>query len=207
MVVGLRNGFASGSQMFVDYVAYVCNECIKQAKAILGIASPSKEFAKIGAFTMEGMQVGLEKTGEGAIDTVSDIVDSIIEEAENGNGIQTNLGIMTDGLDNVTNKMERIAQIFSDIADTIAQMGGLEVPTIASGKVIPYKTQLADTSTTSVGATSMNGLEDALYSAFTRAMGNTENQQPIEVRLVVDGRTLADIVTKQQRAQQRAWGV
>lgn len=204
---GLANGLSQNKNAVVKWAASIANDLVATFKSKLGIASPSKVFAQLGMYTMEGMQEGLESTGKSAVDTVADIANAIIEEAENGDNVQMTIGTMTDGLDTAIDKMTRLSQIFSDIASTIVEMGGLEIPTVATGKVIPYHARVDTSTPTETSAINEAGLEDAIYSAFRRAMGNENNQQPIEVKLVVDGRTLADIVTKNQRDQQRAWGV
>lgn len=205
---GIVAGFKNNEEAVLSWAKKVANDLVTTMKTKLGIASPSKVFKEIGAYTMEGMEIGLEDAGENAVNAVGNVANAIAEEAQNTDSVDMTVNAMASGLDAVTDKMSRIAQIFSDIADTIADMGGLEIPTVATGRVIPYKTKV-DTSRETYGTETMNShsLEDAIYSAFTRAMGNESNQQPIEVKLVVDGRTLADIVTKKQREQERAWGV
>ena len=200
MIIGLYNGFHSYSQDLVDFVAHVCGTCASTARKILGIESPSKVFAQIGSYTMEGMQIGLEKEGKNAVSTVADVANAMTEE-----GSDASLNYMTDGLDTVADKLSRIANIFSDIADVITEMGGLQIPTIATGQVIPYRTQLeANPSSTSTDETNV---EDAIYNALMRAMGTSNNEQDINITLQIDGRKMADIVSKYQRQQNRAWGV
>ena len=85
-------------------------------------------------------------------------------------------------------------------------MGGLTIPTVANGQVLPYRTKIADGMNNSVSLADNSGLEDAIYSAFTRALGSPNAEQEINITLQVDGRKLSDIVTKYQRQQARAWG-
>lgn len=207
MIIGMINGMNAYGQTLVDTIAHICNVSAETARAILGIASPSKVFAEIGAYTMEGMQIGLQKSGDDAIDTVAGVADAIVEEAENGDTISMKVNAMTNGLDVVEGKMSRIAEIFSAIADTITEMGGFEIPTVASGRVLPYRAKVdAEPNVTTNNVLSdRNALEDSLYSAFMRAMGNADNEQV--VRVYLDGREITDAVTKYQRQQQRAWGV
>lgn len=205
MLIGMINGFYAYGQTLVDVMAEICNVCAATAREILGIASPSKVFEQIGGYVMEGMQIGLEDTGEDAISTVGDIASAMVEEAENGNGISVQIDAMTDGLDTVTDKLARIADIFIGITDSIAQMGGLPLPAIASGQVIPYGAQAAGNATGST-ETGLTGLEDALYNAITRSQSGSSEGDPVVIKLEVDGRTIADVVTKYQRQQSRAWG-
>ena len=205
MIVGLYNGFHSYSQLLVNFIASVCKTCKDTAKTILGIASPSKVFEQIGEYTMEGMQIGLENSGEDAVKAVSDISKSIVEAGEDAN-LEN---VMGDGLDNVASELERIVGIFSDLADTIASMGGLEIPTIAEGKTIPYKTQLGNNTYANGANGGLNAdeLENAFYSAFTRAMEGASNNNSQNINVYLDGKQIADSVTKYQRRQSRAMGV
>ena len=123
------------------------------------------------------------------------------------NGFETDITSMVDGLDVVADKLSRIARIFADIGEVIAEMGHLEIPTIASGQVIPYRTQISNASVGSGGFLDNHVFEDALYNAFTRAMASPDNEQTIDITLQVDGRTMANIVSKYQRQQSRAMGV
>lgn len=205
LIIGMINGTGAYGQLLVNKVAEICNATVQTVQEIWDEHSPSKVFNKLGSYAMEGMQIGLENTGEDAINTVSDIANSITKEGKNAN-ISMSIDNMANGLDATTDKLARIAQIFSDIASTIADMGGLQIPTVASGQVIPYRTKIADSMTSMSGANESN-IEDAIYNAFSRAMTGSDSQQAINITLQIDGRKLTDIVTKYQRQQQRAWGV
>ena len=207
----IMQGLADGlnrSRTTVCNIAYrIADDLVKTMEKRLEIGSPSKVFNQIGGFTMQGLENGLEGGQQSVLSTVSDLASAIIEEGEKAD-FNAELGVMTDGLDVVADKMSRIAQIFTGIGQTIAEMGHLEIPTVASGQVIPYKARvetITNNETNSLFAG--HELEDALYSAFTRAMGSPENEQTINITLQADGRKLADIVSKYQRQQGRAWGV
>lgn len=61
MVKGLVNGVKSAKQMAINSVKNLGSSIIKGIKKILGIKSPSKEFAVIGRFSVLGYEEGLEK--------------------------------------------------------------------------------------------------------------------------------------------------
>ena len=206
MIIGMINGFNNYGQMLVNTIAHICSVCVDDARRILGIASPSKVFEEIGGYVMEGMDIGLEDTGKDAIQTVGDIAQAMTEEAQNGNGIHVAIDAMTDGLDGAENSLMRIADIFIGIADSLAEMGGLKVPAVANGQVLPYNaTAMGNSNHIAEGSSQLDGLEDALYNAISRAQGDS-NGEPIVIKLEVDGRELTDVVTKYQRQQARAWG-
>ena len=207
MIIGMINGFNKYGQMLVNTMAHICSVCVEDARRILGIASPSKVFEQIGAYVMEGMQIGLEDTGADAISTVGDIAKAMTEEAESGNGIHVSIDAITDGLEGAENSLMRIADIFIGISESLAEMGGLVVPAVANGQVLPYNaTALANGDHSTEGSSQLNGLEDALYNAISRAQGNNNDNEPVVIKLEIDGREVADVVTRYQRQQARAWG-
>ena len=61
MVKGLVNGVKNAKQMAINSVKNLGSSIIKGIKKILGIKSPSKEFAVIGRFSVLGYEEGLEK--------------------------------------------------------------------------------------------------------------------------------------------------
>ena len=207
MIIGMINGMNAYGQMLVNTIAHICNVCVEDARRILGIASPSKVFEQIGDYTMQGMQIGLKNTGEDAINTVGDIAQAMTEEAQNGNGIHVAIDAMTDGLDSAENSLMRIADIFIGIADSIAEMGGLKVPSVANGQVLPFNAFASERSNhVAEGSGQFDGLEEALYNAISRAQSTSDSGEPVVIKLEIDGREITDVVTKYQRQQARAWG-
>lgn len=204
MIIGMINGFNRYGQMLVNTIAHICSVCVEDARRILGIASPSKVFAEIGSYVMEGMQIGLEDSGDDAIRAVGDIAQSMIEEAENGNGMYIAIDAMNDGLDATAEKATRIADIFIGIQETISEMGGLPVPAVGNGQVVPFSA-IPRNNSADDEATRAAGLEDALFNAISRAR-ETDDGEPVVIKLYVDGREMSDVVTKYQRQQSRAMG-
>ena len=60
IVDGIRRGISNAWNNFVEWFKGLFGDLIGIAKKILGIASPSKVFKKIGGFTAEGFGVGFE---------------------------------------------------------------------------------------------------------------------------------------------------
>lgn len=63
IVDGMTGGLASGVQRVVSAAVNLATRAFNAAKKALGISSPSKEFAKLGAFSAEGLAVGLDRAG------------------------------------------------------------------------------------------------------------------------------------------------
>lgn len=62
IIDGMTGGLASGVNTVVNKAKEVASSALKAAKKVLGIASPSKEFYAVGAWSTEGMANGLSKT-------------------------------------------------------------------------------------------------------------------------------------------------
>lgn len=62
IIDGMTGGLASGVGKVIKAAADVAGKALKAAKDFLGIKSPSREFFKVGAWSSEGMAIGIEKT-------------------------------------------------------------------------------------------------------------------------------------------------
>ena len=74
IVVGLVRGITSAGGQVADALGGVVNSAIATAKAKLGIASPSKVFAKIGGQTAEGFAAGVDAGAGDADDAMAALV-------------------------------------------------------------------------------------------------------------------------------------
>lgn len=72
---GLANGITGAAGAVVAAVTGAVGGAIKSAKALLGIASPSKVFAEIGGYTGEGFAGGVEDSAPAAQAAMADMVD------------------------------------------------------------------------------------------------------------------------------------
>ena len=61
IIQGMINGVKNMASKVVDSVKGVVNNAISGAKKLLGIKSPSRVFMEIGAYTSEGMALGIEQ--------------------------------------------------------------------------------------------------------------------------------------------------
>lgn len=77
MMSGLVNGIYAGWSWVVNAAASVARSALNAAKSFLGISSPSKEFAKVGKFTMEGFTQGIERTSGDAIAAVQKAMEDV----------------------------------------------------------------------------------------------------------------------------------
>ena len=61
IIQGMINGITSMAKKVVDKAKGVVQDAIDGAKKLLGIKSPSRVFMEIGAYTSEGMAIGIEQ--------------------------------------------------------------------------------------------------------------------------------------------------
>ena len=88
LLTGLGNGIVEGAKGVVEKAKSVAGNVLSAVKGFFGVASPSKEFKKIGEYLMQGMSMGiegeeslvmnvLEEFGKKAKETATDSVDGI----------------------------------------------------------------------------------------------------------------------------------
>lgn len=85
IVDGLINGLINSWNSITSWWGNAWNGLVDSAKSWLGIASPSKVFKKIGAFTAEGF-------GEGWKDEISDVKDNMEDDLNFDTNISTGIG-------------------------------------------------------------------------------------------------------------------
>lgn len=79
IIQGLVNGITGAAGMVIDAIGGVVNDAIGWAKGLLGIASPSKVFAEIGDFTMQGMEEGINGGLKGVLRTVKNAATDVVD--------------------------------------------------------------------------------------------------------------------------------
>lgn len=79
IIQGLVNGITGAARSVINAIGGVVNDAIGWAKGLLGIASPSKVFAEIGDFTMQGMEEGINGGLKGVLKTVKNAASSVTD--------------------------------------------------------------------------------------------------------------------------------
>lgn len=81
MMVGLGNGISAGTPYITAMANNAAVAALNTARSVLGIASPSKEFKKLGGFSMQGLGIGF-KDGTGmVVDSVEKAMTDVKESA------------------------------------------------------------------------------------------------------------------------------
>lgn len=208
---GVADGINANTSTIKTAATQAANAALTAAKKKLGIHSPSKAFAEIGGYMMEGMSNGLDTAKGGVMHTIASIADAVtsgfdgtLESPE----IQVASDVLSTGLDAVANKLSAIASTFSAIADVLTAVGGFQMPAVAAGTAIPYKTRVAAESPPT-------GKSDPV-TAFTTNFDETMSDQKdllLEIidilrklKIVIDGDSLTRVLTSLQRSQERTYG-
>ena len=147
LVEGLRNGISRAWSGLTSWVSGLMNSLTSFVNRIFGIHSPSKVWAEIGEYLDLGLMEGL-KSEEGSIfSTVSDIAKGVNEEM----ALDEASVSFADGVDGTTSELTRVANLLSDIAATfqsvtamLSDIGGIRIPGLISGSVVPARTAVSD---------------------------------------------------------------
>jgi hypothetical protein len=78
IIDGIKKGISNGVGALKDAVKNAANDALNAAKRTLGIASPSKAFAELGGFTMQGMALGVARESPKAVSAVSGAMRSVV---------------------------------------------------------------------------------------------------------------------------------
>lgn len=134
IIDGLKDGISSAAKGVVNTAKNVAKGALDGAKSLLGIHSPSKEFAKVGRFSDEGMAQGLNQyaglvadasanVGETAVDSMSKAISGIADRLDSG--METDptirpvldLSDITDGVSQIDDMLysQRSMQLASSI--------------------------------------------------------------------------------------------
>lgn len=94
IVQGLWNGISGSVSWIVGKVGGFANDVLNSAKKALGIASPSKEFAKVGNWMMVGWANGIDRGAAKTLAAVKTVSRGVLDAANVGNiGVSMTAGI------------------------------------------------------------------------------------------------------------------
>lgn len=208
---GIASGITSSTSTIVAAATRAAQAALAAAKARLGINSPSKAFAEVGDFMMQGMAVGL-KDGQGnVLKTVSGIAQNVIDSTQDN----AKMGLPADGminsLDGITSKLSRLISVFNGIGSAISSMGGLSLPAVASGMFSPYKLR-GDNGGGLNGTFGLSAEDKQRLAGMDEQQSETNNilrqllRAFIEKDFTVDGRSMEEELTSLQRSRIRSYG-
>lgn len=116
IVDGIRNGISNAWNNLVSWFSGLFGDLTKIAKDILGIASPSKVFRKIGENTVEGFDIGMQDFGVGAMEDVQSAMDELsgmsatVDAIGSSATLSTNVNLATPSRSDDINAIEALLQ-------------------------------------------------------------------------------------------------
>lgn len=82
MIDGLVQAIQDGAGAVIEAITGVAGDAVAAAKAVLGIASPSKVFAQLGSYTVQGFAKGVDDSAELAGDSMGRMIDPVVARAQ-----------------------------------------------------------------------------------------------------------------------------
>lgn len=204
LVSGLKNGISNAWSSLTTSVGNLCASLLSKVKSAFGINSPSKKMAEIGAFLDAGMQKGIEGNQGKVLSTAKNLAAAVTKGmTPDSPEIDISSAETVDGLSMIATTLSGIAGQFRAIADMLASMGGLVVPQIATGTVVPYKTKIDTASTDSDPANSeyLKGIFSDFDEQFAEIIRQLKETKEVIRRknLDIDISALERAITKQKR--------
>lgn len=204
LVSGLKNGISNAWSSLTTSVGNLCSSLLSKCKSAFGINSPSKKMAEIGAFLDAGMKKGIEDNQGKVLSTAKNLAAAVTKGmTPDSPEIDISSAETVDGLSLIATTLSGIAGQFRAIADMLASMGGLVVPQIATGTVVPYKTKIDTASADSDPANSeyLKGIFSDFDEQFAEIIRQLKETKEVIRRknLDIDISALERAITKQKR--------
>lgn len=204
---GISNGINSGWSWLSNTVSNLARNLLNSAKRALGIHSPSRVFRdEVGENIGLGMAEGISGTEANVIKAVSDVAKTATHGLENSK-IKLGIDGTASGLGVVADKLSDIASTFQSIVTMLTSMGGLSVPQIAAGTVVPLRTKIYP-SDENGGYSVTNDFSSDFEEFMTY---NSDLLREIlevlkKMRLTIDIDSLSKFVYSAQRSAERNYG-
>ena len=199
LVSGLLNGLKEKWDKVKEWASEAAEGLTSKLKSAFEIHSPSKVWAQIGMFLDEGLEEGLESGERSMYSTAASIASGLSNRMSNATGSMTlSTDADIDRLNIIETTLNGIASIIDHIAEALAAMGGLEIPQIAAGTVVPVRTKVSPTDIYTGGEGYTD--EDTEISELVQLVRNIRDylasagQRGGDVKVVVNGREIFQVV-------------
>lgn len=127
LIGGLGDGLIKGVRGVVDKARQVAGNILGAVKGFFGIASPSKVFAQLGGFMMEGLANGIDD-GTGLVqDAIDDVNDALYDGLEGGEFSDSDMvtTVNTTSSSDVSGGMTNTDSLLNDILQKMDSMSVL----------------------------------------------------------------------------------
>lgn len=203
---GIASGINAGWSWLTSRVASLASSLLSAAKRALGIRSPSRVFRdEVGENIGLGIAEGVTDTKANVIKAVSSVAQSATDGIE-GSKIKLGVDSSISGLGVVADKLADIAASFHSIISMLTSLGGLSIPQIAAGSVIPVKTRVSGPD----GNDDYPGVKETDFDDYMRRIYGVLRDILDECKRSkqsFDLDTLTRAITRKQKELNRSYGV
>lgn len=203
---GILNGINAGWDWLVSTVSDLASSLLNAAKRALGIHSPSRLFRdEVGENIGLGIAEGVTDTKANVLKAVSSVAQSATDGIE-GSKIKLGVDSSISGLDVVADKLADIAASFHSIISMLTSLGGLSIPQIAAGSVVPVKTRVSGPD----GYADYPGVKETDFDDYMRRIYGVLRDILDESKRSKQGTdldTLTRAITRKQKELNRSYGV
>ena len=126
LINGLKRGVTSAIESVVSAVRNGVSRVVSAAKGLLGIASPSKVFAEIGEYTMQGLAIGIDDTSVEAVKSAQNAVSDVMGNALDYS-VNARIGGYEAGIENRIESSLSMGDLVSAIQDLADRTISLEI--------------------------------------------------------------------------------
>ena len=162
---------------------------------------------------MQGMSNGLSAAQGTVMRTISGIAASVANGFSGQlDGVMPEISVsdgkLVSGMETIADRLTGIAAVFSAIADAINSMGGLAVPQIATGSVVPYQSRVDTTDSVADPLPGLAQLNDSFDDSVVDLLDVLKEilQAIKNLDLVVDANSLERALSSVRRSRIRAYG-
>lgn len=210
---GIKNGLKKIGSKFEDTFSSI----IELAKKVFGVASPSKEFAKIGSFLDQGLGLGVAKNTKYVSDSVQDMNDEVSDEIlDKKTGIAAAINTLNDSLNSEIDSEPVIRPILdlTSIQNAKSQIAAIlnansslsfdRATGLAQGISSQYeskKNTASDNSDAILAA--INGISNEIRDMNDQTFENTFNITGANPREIAQ--EVADIIQRQVERRTAVW--
>ena len=103
LIKGILRGIQSVDDQLKNYILNLAKQCLQKIKNALGIKSPSKEFFKVGVYTMIGMTRGIDKYSGSLVSSMQNVANGVLGVMKDTKDIMGNKDYTWDVRGNVLN--------------------------------------------------------------------------------------------------------
>ena len=166
IAAGLAGGISSGRSMVISAAITIASSALRAAKAALGIASPSKEFAALGMFVAMGLAHGISdnssRAEEASANMGNDILDEFARMVED----------IAASMDDVVDFEPTISPVLdlSDVESNASKLGNM-----LSAATVPIDVSLNKANAASSGYENNRDFEDGYSGQTVNNFDYTQN--------------------------------